>query len=416
MRPVGQEHKQAGQLAVATLTSPCTRHPLAGSRAKGVFTRSDLDPTWLFVDLKSIEELAEGTDTLADIVGVDVECKSENQVPKGEEIRQRSEKGEETRQNVHSKTHAALEVVRLAILNQQGDDQSRNKERDGLESLEVQGHLDTHDPAQDDQEGSDEKGDLQAATDRNTDRKIHLILVSHHDGSDMLCGVADDRDQHQTYERLAHAGLLHDTVNAADQVIGANGHQNGDDDQCHGGSPRAEEALFLFLLFTTCVLGIAAVALLEQLCVGAQLEVKVHNVEHEQDDGRTVRQDEDVGLGILLGLGKGGVEGSGDDQGRRCDRHQRGHGGCHGAVEGLLGESEAADEEAAAQNQENVGENTAQHTGLDHADLVVLERDDADLLIPIVSDESRTSSETLQSAPPHFQTSRSSDHRGPGPW
>jgi len=151
------------------------------------------------VNLESVEEFAEDADTfadtLADTVGVDVERKSENQVPEKEKSDKNWRKWIEG-WNLHSKTHAALQIVRLAILDQQGDDQTRNEKRNGLEKLEVQGHLDVHHPAQNDQEGSDEEGDLQAAANRDTDRKVHLILVSNHDGRDMLRGVADNRDQH----------------------------------------------------------------------------------------------------------------------------------------------------------------------------------------------------------------------------
>lgn len=97
--------------------------------------------------------------------------------------------------DIHAETHTTLEVIGLSILNKQSNHQARNKESNGLESLEVQRHLDTHDPAENNQEGSDKQRNLQAATNSNTDRKIHLILVRNDNGSNMFGGITHNRDQ-----------------------------------------------------------------------------------------------------------------------------------------------------------------------------------------------------------------------------
>lgn len=88
--------------------------------------------------------------------------------------------------NVYSQAHATLQIVRLAILNEEDNHQTGNKEGDRLKDLEMQSHVDIHDLAQDNQERGDEEGDLQAAADGTTDGQVHLVLADDHDGRDVL--------------------------------------------------------------------------------------------------------------------------------------------------------------------------------------------------------------------------------------
>lgn len=105
--------------------------------------------------------------------------------------------------DVGSEAHAALEVVALAVSDEVVNDQHGEEEDDGLEALEVQGHGLADDPAEDDEEGSDEQGDLHAAADRDTNGQVHLVLVRDNAGGDVLGGVADDGKEDQTDEGLA---------------------------------------------------------------------------------------------------------------------------------------------------------------------------------------------------------------------
>jgi hypothetical protein len=105
--------------------------------------------------------------------------------------------------DVGAEAHAALEVVALAVSDEVVDDQHGEEEDDGLEALEVQGHGLADDPAEDDEEGSDEQGDLHAAADRDANGQVHLVLVRDDAGGDVLGGVADDGQEDQTNEGLA---------------------------------------------------------------------------------------------------------------------------------------------------------------------------------------------------------------------
>ena len=143
-------------------------------------------------------------------------------------------------QNTH-KTQDALEVVGLAVLDQHRDDERGQEEGDGLEGLKVERHVAVHDPAEDDEEGGDEEGDLQAAADGDADGEVHLVLVRDNDGGNVLGGVADDGDEDEADEGLADVGRLNDRVDAVDEVLGADGHGDRDDDQNDAGGPGRQQ-------------------------------------------------------------------------------------------------------------------------------------------------------------------------------
>ena len=99
-------------------------------------------------------------------------------------------------------------------MNEQSDDEGCEEEGNGLERLKMQSHAPAHDPTQHDQEGGDKERDLQTAADCDTDGEIHLVLVRNHDGCDVFCGVAHDRDEDETNERFANVCRLDDGVDA----------------------------------------------------------------------------------------------------------------------------------------------------------------------------------------------------------
>jgi hypothetical protein len=83
---------------------------------------------------KALDEV--GSNVAVGCIWVDVECHGDN--------------------GVDTKTHGALEIIALSVLNEVVDNQDGDEENDGLEALEVQSHGLSHDPAEDDEEGSDE--------------------------------------------------------------------------------------------------------------------------------------------------------------------------------------------------------------------------------------------------------------------
>lgn len=109
------------------------------------------------------------------VIGVDVESKCND--------------------GVDTNAHGALEVVALSVLDQVVDDQDGDEEDHSLEALEVESHGLVHDPAEDDEEGSDEESDLHGRSDGDVDSEVHLALVCDNDSGDVLGGVSDDWNQ-----------------------------------------------------------------------------------------------------------------------------------------------------------------------------------------------------------------------------
>lgn len=280
---------------------------------------------------------------------------------------------------LRSQAHGALEVVALAVLNQVIDNQDRDEEDDGLEALEVQSHGLTHDPAENNEEGGNEKRNLHGAANCNINGQVHLALVRNDNGGDVFSGVSNDRDQDQTDKRLADVCGLDNRIDAVDKEFGANGHEDSDKDEGDTGSNwRQDLAILALLVSAFLVLDIG-----EEGVVRVQLEVQVEDVQDEKDDRGAVRQKQDVLLGlvgatVLLVTGDGGVQSRRDDERGGCDSHQRRHGRCDGLVEAALLLADAASQEAAAEHEQDVGEDTAQHAGLNNANLALLERNNAD--------------------------------------
>lgn len=201
--------------------------------------------------------------------------------------------------------HSAFQIIALPILDRIRDDQDAQKEDDRLESLKMECHVLPDDPAQDDQERRHEERNLHRRADRHAHGEIHLVLDGHDDGCDVLRGISDDREEYQAHERLGDVCGLDERVYAADEILGAHGHRDSDDDEHAGCLPRAQ----LRLLFFAAATAFAGLGLgVEERGVGAQLEDEVEHVEDEQDDGSAAGEEEDVCFGILVGFCEAGVD------------------------------------------------------------------------------------------------------------
>lgn len=180
-----------------------------------------------------------------------------------------------------------------------------------------------HGPAEEDEEGGDEEGDLHGGADGDADGEVHLVLVGDDDGRDVLCCVADDGDEDQTDEGLGDAGALDDGADGADEVVGADGDEDGDEDEDDGGGVGRKYLAFLLLAsFFTFTCGF----FVEEAGVGLQLKEEVEDVEDKEDDRSAVRQDQDVVVSRGLGSGESGVKRGGDDERGGRYGHERRHG------------------------------------------------------------------------------------------
>jgi hypothetical protein len=138
--------------------------------------RIDLKPGHLHI-LAGSEEALDNVDgdVAGSVVRVDVERKRND--------------------GVNANAHGALEVVALSVLDQVVDNQDRDEEDHRLEALEVESHGLSHDPSENDEERSNEEGDLHGGSDGDVDSEVHLALVRDDDSGDVLGGVSDNRDQ-----------------------------------------------------------------------------------------------------------------------------------------------------------------------------------------------------------------------------
>ncbi|KAB8337329.1 hypothetical protein FH972_021628 [Carpinus fangiana] len=255
--------------------------------------------------------------------------------------------------NVRAQAHQALEVIALSILDQVVDDQDRQEEDDRLKALEVQGHGLADDPAEDDEEGCHEERNLHGAADGNAERQVHLVLVRDDDGSDVLGCVADNGQQDKTDESFGDVCLFDNGVDAIDEEFRANGDADGDDDQGDASRDGRQCVTLLPAAILGLLLGHGVVLslLVEEVCVRIELEVQVGAVEKEEDNGSAVRQQQHIGLGVVAR---------------------------NGNVKLLLVATNAAGDEAAAEDKQDVGQNAAKHARLNDADLTLAQGNNAD--------------------------------------
>lgn len=77
---------------------------------------------------------------------------------------------------------------------------SANSQRWNVELIKTQRH--TGDPSNYHDKGEDQQSDLHAGSYCDTNGEVHLIFNGHRDSSSMLCGVAHDGEENQSYEGL----------------------------------------------------------------------------------------------------------------------------------------------------------------------------------------------------------------------
>lgn len=131
--------------------------------------------------------------------------------------------------------------------------------------------------------------------------EVHLILDCHDNGSNMLCGIPDNRDEDQTNEVTAQASSVDQCVYAVDKVVGTDRNKNSCHDKYTGSSPGVHVCLLILVrLFLgrrgdrtggRLLLNILSSSLgTEKVVVSAQLEPEVQDVEEQHEDRCAARE------------------------------------------------------------------------------------------------------------------------------
>lgn len=146
-------------------------------------------------------------------------------------------------------------------------------ERKGIKltSLEVKSHRSTNDPANNDEEGRDQEGNLDRRTNRNTHGEIHLITEGDDNSSDVLSSIANNGNQDQTNESSANSGGLDKIINAVNEVIGADSDEDGSDTE-DGNSGKGSNSRLLWLNFLAVLVLVLGV---EKVTVCSELEDEI---------------------------------------------------------------------------------------------------------------------------------------------
>lgn len=139
----------------------------------------------------------------------------------------------------------------------------------------MKAHVRANNPANNDKERSDEESDLDAGANGNTHSQVHLVPNSNNNSGDMFGGVSNNRNQNQTDKGPADARCLDKVIDASNEVVGADGYQDGGDNKNGDSTDSAKGGLLRLLALGTSVLVLS----IEKVAVGSKLEDEVKDVE-----------------------------------------------------------------------------------------------------------------------------------------
>lgn len=139
-----------------------------------------------------------------------------------------------------------------------------------LTGLEVESHILTNDPANNDEERSHEEGDLNAGADGDAHGKVHLVAEGNNNSGNVLSCIAHNRNKNKSDEGFTDMCCLDNILDTTNKIFSADGDQNSDNNEDDAGGDRAQGWLLGFVFFA----GVLALRL-EEVAVGSELENEV---------------------------------------------------------------------------------------------------------------------------------------------
>ncbi len=125
------------------------------------------------------------------------------------------------------------------------------------------------------QDGRNEKRDLQAGADRDTDGQIHLVFHRHEDGGRVLGRVAHNRHHNHTDKHLGEADGIPNAFDRPDEKLRKQGDKGGSDEQ-DDNSLTARPSPLCFFVFLNAS---------EEILVGPEREPQHAEVGQEHHHG-----------------------------------------------------------------------------------------------------------------------------------
>lgn len=156
-------------------------------------------------------------------------------------------------------------------------------------------HFTSNNPTDNDEEGGDAQGNLDAGANRHTHGQVHFVAKSNDYSSNMLRRVSDNGDENQTNKGLADVCSLDKRVDASNQVIGTDGDQDGNDDKNDGGSNGTHRGLLGLL-----TVGANRIFGVEKVAVRAKLEDEVESIQDEENDSSSAGQNQNAMVPVAV--------------------------------------------------------------------------------------------------------------------
>jgi hypothetical protein len=252
----------------------------------------------------------------------------------------------------------AFDPVRLAVAADLKQDVNRGYDRDHFRHRKFQVHRSPEKVGEKNQEGRDEKRDLQAGADRNADAQVHLVFHGHDNGGRVLGRVTDDRYHNHADKHLGQADGVPDVFDRANEKLREQCDHGGGDEQ-DGNGPAARPLPDAFF--------IVSVSALEEMLMGPERETEHAEIGKKQNNGD--------GQGELLldqwapagrtAIG-GAMKDCRDDETDRSQRERDHRSGSCSAVETLFFIFRAAHYNGEAEHQKHITDDRSGNGGFHH--------------------------------------------------
>jgi hypothetical protein len=275
-------------------------------------------------------------------------------------LRLRQIKEENPQNHIDREKLDPFDPVRLAVSADLKQDVNRGHDGDYFRHREFEVHRSAEKIGEKNQQGRDEKRDLQTGSDRDADRQVHLVFHRHDDGGRVLGRVTHNCYHNHADKDLGQADGVPDVFNRADEKLRKQCNQGGGDEQ-DGNGPAARPLPDAFF--------VVSVSPLEEMLMGPERETEHAEIGKKQNNGdsqgKLLLDQRTPPARTAVG---GAMKDRRDDQADRSQR-QRDDGSARcGTVETLLFIFSAAEQNGEAEHQQHVTDDRSGNGGFHHID------------------------------------------------
>mmetsp|Transcript_4780 Transcript_4780/g.10207 ORF Transcript_4780/g.10207 Transcript_4780/m.10207 type:complete len:215 (-) Transcript_4780:515-1159(-) len=185
--------------------------------------------------------------------------------------------------NVGDKKDGAFEPVGLEVVEDDVDDDQNHDEHHSLKCVEVKVEMrKPKHPTDDHHKWRHKSSDLNAGSNRNSNRQVQLTLHCHCYRTEVLCCIAHNRQQDHAHKKRWQPESICKSFHRIHKVLRSPRHEPATQNQNEDCNRNRDVGHFLILI-------LIILSPFKQILVSHELVEQVHKVEREKSDGRHER-------------------------------------------------------------------------------------------------------------------------------